>query len=263
MPFPATPREVYKNNPLEEVICQFRFPTILSIASESPARFQEEIRHEYPWYAQQRPPDMPDVPADIKEMVQRFAIPQAPLTYSFETENRTRTISLAQDSISLSERQYRQWHDFRREIERAEGILRKIYAPAFYTRIGLRYRDVLDRKRYGLEGTPWSELLNPIFLGVLGSQEVARDVVQQSHAQVLLTIPDVDGGQILLQHGLASREGEDPSVYLIDADFYLQNRCESDDAFNIADKFNKWAGHLFRWAITDVLREELGPDAAG
>ena len=206
---------------------------------------------------------MPEVPTEIRGMIQGFGMPQVPLTYSFKTENQTRTISLTQDSISVSERQYRQWSDFRGEIERAEGILREIYAPAFYTRVGLRYRDVLDRSHYGLDSIPWSELLNPIFLGVLGSQEIAQDLVQQSQSQVLLTIPDVDGGQVLLQHGLVAREGEEPSVYLIDADFYTQNRCHSDDAFNAANKFNKWAGYLFRWAITDVLREKLEPDAIG
>ena len=216
MPFPPSDREIYRNNPLEEVVCQFRFPTILSITSGPPVQFQEKIRNEYPWYTQQGPPDMPEVPTEIRGMIQGFGMPQVPLTYSFKTENQTRTISLTQDSISVSERQYRQWSDFRGEIERAEGILREIYAPAFYTRVGLRYRDVLDRSHYGLESIPWSKLLNPTFLGVLGSPEIAQDVIQQSQS-VLLTIPDVEGGQVLLQHGLAAREGEQPSAYL--------NRC--------------------------------------
>lgn len=263
MPFPPTPREIYSFNPLEEVVFQFRFPTILSITSGPPAQFQEQIRDEYPWYSEQGPADLPDVPPEFREMLQGFGMPQVPLTYSFETENRTRRISLSQESVSVQESQYRQWNDFRREIQRTEGILKEIYAPAFYTRIGLRYRDVLDRGHYGLESVPWSELLNPIFLGVLGSQEIAQDVVRQSQSQVVLTIPDVKGGQVLLQHGLAAREGEEPSAYLIDADFSTQSRCNSDDAFDAADKFNKWAGHLFRWAITDVLREKLQPDTAG
>ncbi len=263
MPFPPTPREIYRDNPLVEVVFQLRFPTILSITSGPPAQFQELIRREYPWYSEQGPADLPDVPPELREMLQGFGMPPAPLTYSFETENRTRTISLSQDSVSVQERQYHQWNDFRREIQSTEGILKEIYAPAFYTRVGLRYRDVLDRSHYELESIPWSKLLNPTFLGVLGSQEIAQDVVQQSQSQAVLTIPDVEGGQVLLQHGLAAREGEEPSAYLIDADFSTQSRCDSDEAFDAADKFNKWAGHLFRWAITDVLREKLQPDTVG
>ena len=263
MPFPQTPREIYRNNPLDGVIFQLRFPTILSITAGPPVQFQEEIRREYPWFTQQGPPDIPDMPPEVRDIVQGFGLPQAPLTYAFETENRTRKITLAQDSVSVQESQYRQWGDFRSEMERAESILRSLYAPAFYTRVGLRYQDVLDRSLYGLDETPWAELLNPIFLGILGSPEIAPDVVRQSQSQVALAIPDVDGGQVVLQHGIVAKEGADSPLYLIDADFSTQSRCNSDDAFNVADKFNRWAGHLFRWAITDTLREKLDPDAVG
>lgn len=263
MPFPQTPREIYRNNPLDGVTFQLRFPTILNITAGPPVQFQEAIRGEYPWYEQQGPPDLPEMPPEIRDLAQSFGLPQAPLAYSFETEDRQRRISLAQDSISVHERQYREWNNFRSEMERAEGILRELYTPAFYTRIGLRYQDVLDRGRYGLETAPWSELLNPIFLGILGSQEITPDVVQQSWSQAALAIPDVDGGQVILQHGIVAKEGADSSLYLIDADFSTQSRCNSDDAFNVADKFNRWAGHLFRWAITDALREKLDPHPGG
>ena len=263
MPFPQTSREIYRNNPLDAVIFQLRFPTILSITAGPPVHFQEAIRSQYPWYEQQGPSDLLDMPPELRDLAQGFGLPQVPLTYAFDTENRTRRISLAQDSISVHERQYREWNDFRKEMERAEGILKDLYAPAFYTRIGLRYQDVLDRSRYGLDTTPWSELLNPIFLGILGATEIAPDVVRQSQSQVTLTIPNVDGGQVVLQHGLAAREGADSSLYLIDADFSTQSRCNSDDAFDAADKFNRWSGHLFRWAITDALREKLDPHPAG
>ena len=44
MPFPVTKRIIYKKNPLVEVICQLRFPPILSIDTEIPARFQGAIK---------------------------------------------------------------------------------------------------------------------------------------------------------------------------------------------------------------------------
>ena len=270
MPFPISNREIYNNNPLDQVICQFRFPPILGISSEPPAKFQEEIRREYPWYARQGVPDIPDIPVEIRGAMPpeiRDALPgfgsgQVPVTYTFETEDRTRAIQLTQDSIAVSEHQYNQWDEFRAAIERAESVLRELYAPAFYTRIGLRYRDVLDKRHYGLESVSWSDLLNPNFLGVLGSAEIAQDVVQ-SHTQVLLTIPDVDGGQVLLQHGLVVREDNEPPAYVIDADFSTQNRGDHDSAFKAASKFNKWAGHLFRWAITDDFRTSMGPRTSG
>lgn len=43
-------RVIFENNPLVEMILQFRFPTILSINANEPVAFQETIRQEYPIY---------------------------------------------------------------------------------------------------------------------------------------------------------------------------------------------------------------------
>ena len=52
MPFPEVKRIIYKKNPLDKVICQLRFPTILKIEKEIPAEFQERIRKEFPNYSE-------------------------------------------------------------------------------------------------------------------------------------------------------------------------------------------------------------------
>ena len=121
---------------------------------------------------------------------------------------------------------------------------------------------MLIREDYGLHEVPWSELLNPSFIGVLGDTRLSDDV-QESRARSVLRIPDVDGGFVLIQHGLAVREPEGTPVYLIDSDFFTSERCEPNDALQALDKFNKWGGHLFRWAATDVLRAALRPEYDG
>ena len=51
MLFSSHPRTHYRNAPVHEVICQLRFPTILSINEAMPAAFQEEIRKEFPQFS--------------------------------------------------------------------------------------------------------------------------------------------------------------------------------------------------------------------
>ena len=49
----------YARSPLVEVICQLRFPAILTINTKEPAEFQEAVRHGFPRYAarkEQLPP---------------------------------------------------------------------------------------------------------------------------------------------------------------------------------------------------------------
>ena len=52
--FSDEPRCIYRNNQIAEVICQFRFPEILKIASDPPAAFQEAIRAAYPQYVRRQ-----------------------------------------------------------------------------------------------------------------------------------------------------------------------------------------------------------------
>ncbi|GDX40579.1 hypothetical protein LBMAG21_08710 [Armatimonadota bacterium] len=51
MPFPQTNRGIYAKNPLVEVVCQLRFPPILSINQSNLADFQSHIRDVYPLYS--------------------------------------------------------------------------------------------------------------------------------------------------------------------------------------------------------------------
>src|SRR5260370_1097479 len=68
MTFPDSPRVIYNTNPLEEVICQLKFPPILKIESVPPATFQDEIRSTYPLF-QDIPGTLIDVPPEIAKML--------------------------------------------------------------------------------------------------------------------------------------------------------------------------------------------------
>ena len=48
--FSQDERCIYQKNQLMEVVCQLRFPTILSIGTKEPAEFQDEIRDVFPRY---------------------------------------------------------------------------------------------------------------------------------------------------------------------------------------------------------------------
>ena len=43
MPFKDTERVIYNKNPLIEVVCQLRFPRILTISETQPTSFQEKV----------------------------------------------------------------------------------------------------------------------------------------------------------------------------------------------------------------------------
>jgi uncharacterized protein (TIGR04255 family) len=67
MQFPDYERVIYERNPLNEVLCQLRFPSILKVTSQQPVEFQEVIRTDYPILNIKRPVELP-VPNQTPEL---------------------------------------------------------------------------------------------------------------------------------------------------------------------------------------------------
>lgn len=255
MPVPKTPRVVYAHNPLVEVICQLRYPTILEIASVPPADFQSKVREQYPLYQRD---DQLNAPPELREVLKQIPVQiQTQPVHRFAAEDESRTISLSTEFIAVSTSEYKRWEGFYTELKRAQTALEGVYHPPFYTRIGLRYRDLVDRAEIDLRGTSWNELLRGTFLGLLGADEV-RSQVLQVNTHILLDIPEVPGGKAAIQHGIVKRGPDQDDAYLIDVDYFTEERSTGDGVEHILRTFNEVAGDLFRWAVTEQLSDALG-----
>ena len=261
MPFPPSNREVYNLNPLEEVICQVRYPAILKVSAEPPFKFQDAIRDAYPLYEEKTLSTglSSALQEGISELLAALPIPMPPglREHHFSTEDKVRSISLTRDFIAVIDGAYTRWEEFRNAIKLAEETVREIYSPAFYQRVGLRYANLLVRGKFGMLDVPWSRLLNPWFIGMLGDKALDGDI-RELTTESLLTIPDVEDGYVRIKHGLATAHTSNEQIYLIDADFHTNRRSDSNAAFHDVDAFNRWAGYLFRWATTPELRDALG-----
>jgi len=256
-PIAPTPRVVYRENPLAEVICQFRFPTILDIRASDPAAFQERVRNRYPFYDKELTAGLP---SEIAELMVKLPIklPVEEPTHQFATTDRSKYISLTSGFIALTDKDYRRWEDFRQEVLLIDEAFRAVYKPDPYTRIGLRYVNVIDKERIGLADVPWSELINPALTGLLALDGI-RDRVTGLSGTVLLEIGDMVGGGVArIQHGLASND-QGHLGYHLDADFATDDRRASDDVRKVLDVFHDLAGNLFRWSITTRLENALEP----
>ena len=261
MPFPFSEREVYEVNPLNEVICQIRYPTILKVAAERPFEFQDAIRDAYPLYEERTPSTglPPQLQEGIGQLMAALPLPVPPglREHHFFTEDRARSISLTQEFIAVIESNYTRWENFRGSIRKAEGTFHQKYQPAFYQRVGLRYVDVLARNKFGMSDVPWSCLLNQSLMGMLGDS-ILNQEVRELTTEVLLSIPNVEDGYVRIKHGLATDQSSNEQVYLIDSDFFTNRRSDSDGALHDLDIFNRLGGYLFRWATTPKLRNALG-----
>lgn len=260
MPFPESERVLYERNPLAQVICQLRFPSILRIDAEVPAKFQDAIRADFPMCRGSEDVELLQVefPEEIRKLLgTNLPFRTAKSAHTFTTDDGQWQVSLTRDWLALTAMKYERWEKFRERLRVPLEALQEIYSPPFFTRVGLRYQDVLRRSALHLDEVSWHDLLQPHIGGELAVPEIAS-AIEHVHRQTRIRIDDRPS-HVQIRHGFA-RRGDSPEVcYLIDSDFYTEQRTGVNDAETILDEFNRYAGRLFRWCITERLHTAMGP----
>lgn len=257
MNLPEFERVIYKRNPLVEVVCQLRFPPILKVSHQEPVEFQDEVRFEYPLFETTQS----QIPSDFLKIAQQLGLPlQSEIAYSFRSEDRKWHLSITKDFIALTTSSYERYEQFKERLEEAVKIFERIYKPSFYTRVGLRYQDLIIRSKLGIEDKSWSELIAKHIASELHDPELSSSIQTVTKNLILKT----EDGQINLNHGLVTvkepQENSDEIVYLFDADFFAERKIEGNgDVWNVLNQFNQSAGRLFRWSITDTLHSAMQP----
>ncbi|MEH2336968.1 TIGR04255 family protein [Nostoc sp.] len=260
MKLPDYERVIYEYNPLIEVIGQLRFPTILKIASQQPVDFQDSVRFEYPIFEASR---NLQIPVELSNLLTQFS-PNitSDLTYQFKSEDLSWQLSIDKNSITIATTKYERYETFVKKFITAVEMFERIYNPSFYSRIGLRYRDLIIRTKLNIKDKEWSELIPEHIANELYTPEIA-DSIQYFVKNLQLK---TEFGQVNFNHGLvAVRDTEksiDETAYLLDADFFTEEKIErGENVWNILEKSNRTARNLFRWSITNDLHRAMRPQA--
>lgn len=261
MDLPQYERIIYKRNPLSEVICQLRFPPILKIVQEKPADFQDLIRADYPYFESSQP----SIPDNLTQLSEMIGLPlDDDKVYVFESEDREWKLTLTKDAISLVAENYERYEDFKSRFQYAIKKFEEIYKPSFYIRIGLRYQDLIIRSDLDLEDTDWQALISENLAPELYNPELSKSL--KGFMKNLRF--EIEKGFITLRHGTVNvtKDGvqQNELSYLIDADFYTEQKVKSnDEIWENIDDFNRMAGKLFRYSITQKLHEAMEPTIIG
>ena len=185
MPFNDTPRVIYRRNPLVEVICQIKFQAILRIDAEPPADFQDRIRDRYPLF--QQDPEatlMGEVPTEIRQLLSTVpgAIPHTEqrVRYLFRSEDEVWTVALTREFLALTTSGYENWDEFRGRLDDVFQALMAVYRPTVFTRIGLRYRNLIHRSELDLPAHDWKELIEPHIAGPLATEAISGREIKEA-----------------------------------------------------------------------------------
>jgi len=260
MLFPERERVIYDKNPLESVVCQLRFPSILKIDSELPSRFQDRIRAEYPQF-KQRPLLAAgfNLTPELSKLVGESFLPMGggQQAYDFSSEDSHWQVSLTREFVALTAKKYRRWEEFKGRLASVRAAFEAEYTPSSYSRIGLRYQDVIRRSELNLKDVEWAELLEQHIAGELGAPNIAG-AIQVAKRELLINLENGQG-HVRIKHGLAFASETAEVCYMIDADFYTDQKMELPHATARLDHFNVEAARLFKWCIRERLHTAMGP----
>lgn len=261
MPFPEIERVKYKNNPLDNVLCQLRFPPILMIDSVVPSNFQQRIREQFPIYNEKVEIEQ-EINAQFNlsnqnEIINPISKVTTTKNHEFVSADGIWTINLTRTFIAISTSKYVTWEDFIGKFKNPIEALIDIYEPAFFTRIGLRYVDIISRDDLKLGGCPWNELIQPYFLGLLASEIHNKVGEFTSIAEIKC---DDDESIARIVSSLVKKVSNGEQCFAIDSDLYTMGRTEIGKEQEKLEYLHKRASRLIRYAITDKLHYQMEPE---
>lgn len=243
--FSEQPRSFYRRAQLMEVICQLRFPTVLSIGTSDPAEFQEKIRAGYPRYQS----------GTVK------GADQSGRNYQFVSADGCWKVSLTNSFLALSTLRYPGWDEFAARLDELLVKFIEVYRPESFTRVGLRYINAFSRRALDLDGVPFTELIQPAYLGLLAEDDADEDRFARVAQDVDVAVPA--GGRLKMQcgPGKVNRPGkpDDEVRYLLDLDSYLVGNTELRLCAAALNTLHDGAWRVFRNALTDRLHRALDP----
>ena len=241
-------RSILRKNQLAEVICQFRFPDILIIGTNPPAQFQEMIRGVFPQYSIRKE----TTPNAQKETI----------NHQFSTADGIWRVNLTSNFISLSCRRYTRWEEFAQKLDKPLAAFIQTYTPAFFSRIGLRYLNFISRNSLGLDDVPFSDLIQPCYLGPLADEDVNEKSINRCTVDAQFPIRNGCTLNVHAGPGMVKRNGvaHNELHFIFDQDLFMSGNIPVNASTSALNTLHRQAYSVFRGAITNTLFDAMEPE---
>jgi uncharacterized protein (TIGR04255 family) len=225
--------------PLNEVICQVRFPPILRIANEDPVDFQEAIRERFPKFEIEQPViigplGQPSPQIELK-----------PRLFRFKDRADNYSVTLAPDFFALVSKAYDSWTDFSDQLEHIFYHVQEAYRIQYAVRIGLRYVNVLNFENTGTSS--FDNLISVVRADLVSLFRIGEIEAPYTVRQEIRTKIAEDGNFTLICALKENRQDE----FILDFDRYIEGEIEIHDLLERCDRFHRSIYSAFRWSIAE------------
>lgn len=235
----------YKRNFLRQAVCELRFPTLMELGdSRPPAALVSALRKEYPHL---------ELSNEVTLGIGSGAA-GSNNAHIFRSSKRNWAVSLKKSALSIETTSYTEYAQLKERILHVVKAASKIIDSDFFTRVGIRYINIIDSGTNDpQDGWVNTNLTAPILSGYF---EGVRDYAGK------LQLTAEDGG-CLLQHGIrwkphagGASEDNSPPQYMLDIDTF-RNDVMVENTEAAIDSIHAQAFDVFDWAIGPKAREYL------
>lgn len=231
----------YKRNFLRQAVCELRFPTLMELGEQRPpSSFVKALRRDYPHL----------------ELNNEFTVgigagnTGASNVHIFRSAKLNWSITLKQSAITIETTSYSGFDALRERLTKLVEAAAQIIDSDFFTRIGLRYINVVSS-----EGEPVTDWVNPALTAPITSAIFSG--ISDFGGRVQMTAED---GGCIFQHGITFPQVTGGVIakpeFLLDIDTFRSEVLVSD-AMAAVDIMHQQAFDIFDWSLSDRARAYL------
>lgn len=237
----------YKNPPLEEVVCDFRFELENPNDSILPGLLYSKIQDDYPKRKQRINPLVTSPGIEQEIIIQ-------PISQFYNNEE-TQIIQVGIDLLSIHViKDYPNWENYKPIILKILSIYKEIANPISIKRIGLRAINKVSISKEPYEITQ----LDDYFQFYPVSPFMGNPPMNAFFVQVETPFND-DRDKLILRNGTIVAESENKSAFLLDIDY-----STIKPKFVLFERVDEWLEeahekmkNAFESCITEKLREQF------
>lgn len=228
----------YKINFIQTAVCELKFPVLLELEERLPTKFQSVLRKDFPIFNRSQ-----------AVSIHAGGSTDLPYNYAFKSRDLNWVIVLKPDSLVVETSKYTEFAEFLGKIEKILKLVGDMLDTDFFTRIGLRYINVIDLEDGQVDGWINERLIAPLLGGELGT---LTKYVSEIHGAF-------SDGQYTFRHGLNSDKNDGSKIqYVLDFDYYAEG-VDYKDTKELLTKFNTQNFSFFKWTLGKKAIEKLGP----
>jgi len=226
----------YERNFIDTVVCELKFPIILDWESKPPVSIQRELRRDYPFHKK----------IYLIEAVTQQEESEKRLSLNLQSKNKKWTVAIRSDSIILETTSYLNFEDFSDKLNKVVNVVKDKIDSDFFTRVGLRYINVINFSPDEFEELINQDLVAPILKNVYGT---VRECYQRVNGFT-------EYGLFNFRHGIKTNDTPNQD-YLLDFDYFKEG-VEISDVLELIKRFHEYNFKFFHWALGKTALKKLG-----